>query len=207
MTRFKLIISWLLLLVPTLLLGLGALYLLKGEEQRLASSARATAYDRITAISGNIDLAIAEVKDGLIETLQSIPSEDLGRQADLLEEWKRSNPLVRNVFVWEQGRGLLYPDPEQPASDEEAGFVRRYLPLFANQSAWQEAPADQPAAAEAEQVSSILAERKELRQLAKQAPAAAADIAGISTPTALAAGKSGWRPWFTEEDVGLFKSA
>ena len=70
MTRFRLITIWLLLLVPTLLLGLGALYLLRGEDARLAGSARATAHDRVSAIAGNIHLAVAEVKDGLVEILE-----------------------------------------------------------------------------------------------------------------------------------------
>jgi signal transduction histidine kinase len=187
------------------MLGVGALYLLRGEEARLASSARATASDRISAIAGNIDLAIAEVKDGLVETLSALPHDDFMRQTDLLEEWKRSNPLVRNVFIWEQGRGLRYPDPEMPSSDEEADFVRRYLSLFANQAGWQEPQPDQPVPAD-DQVSSILFERKELRQLAKQAPAAA-DMAAASAPEgerpAAMTGESGWRPWFADNRLHL----
>ncbi|PLX76293.1 MAG: hypothetical protein C0615_06890 [Desulfuromonas sp.] len=207
MQRFRLIIIWLLLLVPTLLLGAGALYLLKGEEGRLQSSARATAGDRVAAIAGNIDLAIAEVKDGLLETLKTLPAADLTRQTDLLEEWKRSNPLVRNVFVWEQGRGLRYPDPELPASDEEASFIRRYLSLFANQSDWQEPLADVTATAEEEQISSVLAERQELRQLAKQAPTADAVAPASIAPVN---GSDGWRHWFADNRlhlVGWFEPA
>ena len=221
MTRLKLIITWLLLLIPTLMLGIGALYLLKGEEARLESSARATASDRISAIAGNIDLAIAEVKDGLVETLQNLPRDGFMHQTDLLEDWKRSNPLVRNVFIWEQGRGLRYPDPEMPSSDEEADFVRRYLSLFANQSAWQEPANDEPAAAIIDQASSILQERKELRQLAKQAPIASDNVAaapsagmaktisGARTKTMAGArtkpmaGASGWRPWFADNRLHL----
>lgn len=202
MTRFRLITAWLLLLIPTLMLGIGALYLLKGEEARLASSAQATASDRISAIAGNIDLAIGEVKDGLIETLRNLPHDGFIRQTDLLEEWKRSNPLVRNVFIWEAGRGLLYPDPEIPSNDEEADFVRRYLPLFSNQAAWREPPNDQPSAASAEQVSDILLERQELRKLAKQAPVVA-DFAGAPSPAQVISGTSGWRPWFADNRLHL----
>ncbi len=200
MTRSKLIIIWLLLLIPTLMLGFGALYLLKGEEARLASSARETANDRISAIAGNLDLAIGEVKDGLIETLSNLPYNGFMQQTDLLEEWKRSNPLVRNVFIWEKGRGLLYPDPKKPSSDEEAAFVRRYLPLFANQSAWQQPSNDAPITAREEQVSSLLMERKELRQLAKQAPGATAVAADAIEEMA---GSTGWRPWFTDNRLHL----
>lgn len=204
MTRFRLIITWLLLLIPTLMLGIGALYLLRGEEARLVSSARATASDRIAAIAGNLDLAIAEVKEGLIETLQLLPHDDFARQTDLLEEWKRSNPLIRNVFIWEEGRGLRYPDPEKPSSDEEAGFTRRYLPLFADPSAWQEPPPDQgtAAGAGAARVSSLQLERQELRQLAKQAPLAAESAADSAT-VATTSGTSGWRPWFADNRLHL----
>jgi len=202
MTRLRLITTWLLLLVPTLMLGLGALYLLKGEEDRLASSARAAAGDRSAAISGNLDLAIAEVKDGLLETLRSLPQEDLARQADLLEEWKRGNPLVRNVFIWERGRGLRYPDPEMPSSDEEADFIRRYRSLFASQAAWQGPPGDIAAKTGADQASSILLERRELRELAKQAPTSA-DITGATATAAAKAGASGWRPWFADNSLHL----
>ncbi len=202
MTRFRLIITWLLLLIPTLMLGIGALYLLKGEEARLASSAQATASDRISAIAGNVNLAIGEVKDGLIETLRNLPRDGFMQQADLLEEWKRSNPLVRNVFIWESRRGLRYPDPEMPSSDEEADFVRRYLSLFANQSAWQEPQNDRPTSVNEEQVSSILQERKELRKLAKQAPVAA-DLAVAPAAMKAMGGASGWRPWFADNRLHL----
>jgi signal transduction histidine kinase len=201
MTRFRLITIWLLLLVPTLLLGFGALYLLRGEDARLAGSARATALDRVSAIAGNIDLAIGEVKDGLVETLSTLPHYDFASQTDLLEEWKRSNPLVRNVFIWEQGPGLRYPDPEMPSSDEEEAFIRRYLSLFAKQSDWLEPPRDQPSPGSA-QVSSILQERKELRQLAKQAPA----VTTTATEESLdqtKVGSSGWRPWFADNRLHL----
>ncbi|WP_291316784.1 HAMP domain-containing sensor histidine kinase [Desulfuromonas sp.] len=216
MTRFRLITTWLLLLIPTLLLGIGALYLLKGEEDRLERSARATARDRISAIAGNIDLAVAEVKDGLVETLRGLPQGGILRQTDLLEDWKRGNPLVRNVFVWEGGRGLRYPDPEMPSSDEEADFIRRYLPLFADQAAWQAPPDDSRGAASEDMASSILLERRELRQLAKQAPIAseasadraAAPGAGLAgAPGAglagAAIGASGWRPWFADNRLHL----
>jgi signal transduction histidine kinase len=203
MTRSRLIIYWLLLLIPTLMLGLGALYLLKGEEERLSGRARATASDRILAIAGNIDLAIAEVKDGLVETLKGLPHDEFLQQTDLLEDWKRSNPLVRNVFVWTRGQGLRYPDPEKPSNGEEADFVRRYMSLFANQAAWQDLPEDRDGTEADVQVSSILQERKELRQLAKQAPVAADSAAEASAPAGFSGGTSGWRPWFADNRLHL----
>jgi two-component system, OmpR family, phosphate regulon sensor histidine kinase PhoR len=212
MLKSKLIIlAWLLLLIPTLLLGLGALRLLQSEAARLTSSNQETARDRALAIAGNIDLAVSEVKDGLQETLRSLPQPNLVEQ---LDTWKRSNPLVRNAFIWEQGRGLIFPDPEQPASDEEAIFIRRYLTLFADQSSWDTAHAEE-APAPAAEVSSVLAERKELRQLAQRAPVAAepradallsAGMASAPAPVAVApapAGQAGWRSWYTDDQLHL----
>ena len=111
--KTRLIIAWLLLLIPTLILGIGALRLLENEESRLTSQARETAQSRILAIADSINVSVAEVQSGLLETLRTLPRENL---VEHLDDWKRTNPLVRNVFVWQQGRGLLYPDPEQPAS-------------------------------------------------------------------------------------------
>ncbi len=207
------ILAWLLLLVPTLLLGVGALRLLQSEEARLLSSNRAAAANRAEAIAGNIDLAVAEVKDGLEETLRQLPQANLAAQ---LHRWKRDNPLVRNVFIWQKARGLLLPDPEQPASDEEAAFVRRFLPLFADQSNWQQPLSDQQIEPEpASPARTILAERRELRQLAKQAPSPAVTSASSDSNASLPAtaamesvaaplsGLSSWRSWYADDQLHL----
>ena len=218
MDKPKLIIlAWLLLLVPTLLLGVGALQLLQGEEQRLLNSAETAATDRTEAIAGNIDLAVTEVQDGLLETLIQLPQKNLLQQ---LDSWKRENPLIRNVFVWQQGKGLIIPNPEQPASDEEVAFVRRYLPLFANQSNWQPPDSDQQIKTQAQTsipARTILAERRGLRQLAKQAPTVEIQTEGYSSTIAPAttamqaekkqlpikSGKSAWRSWYSEDQLHL----
>ena len=198
--KTRLIIAWLLLLIPTLILGIGALRLIDNEESRLAGQARETAHSRILAISDNINVSVAEVQNGLLETLRTLPRENLVEQ---LDDWKRSNPLVRNVFVWQQGRGLLHPDPEQPASDEESLFIRRYLMLFANQAAWQAPPLDLTAKSENEPAKALLAERKELRSLAQQAPMPASSSAEADTYGRQAAGADGWIPWFADNQLHM----
>ncbi|WP_432823234.1 hypothetical protein, partial [Trichloromonas sp.] len=116
------IAAWLILLIPTLLIGGVALRLLQHEQQRLAGAAVAAASERAKATAESIALAVAEVKDGLLATLQTLPQEDL---AGRLDAWRLENPLIRNVFIWAPGGGLSLPDPQQPVSDEEAGFIRR----------------------------------------------------------------------------------
>jgi signal transduction histidine kinase len=202
MYNYRLLIAWLLLLVPTLLLGIGALRLLGSEEARRNDSVRQVALERVQAIADNLDLGIAEVEEGLMTTLRQFGGVEV---AIALDDWKRENPLVRNVFVWERGRGLLFPDPERPASDEEAQFVRRYLPLFAGQADWQAPVADLPAAPAA--ADNILAQRQELRSLARQAPAPAAEmssasVSGIADVSA-SPGESGWLTWFADNQLHL----
>jgi len=202
MIRTRLIIAaWLLLLVPTLLLGVGAWQLLKNEGERLNQRDRLSAAERLAAIAGNLELAIAEVEDGLMQRLRTFEGGDLPQ---LLGDWREDNPLVRNVFVWQTKDGISFPDPKMPASDEERLFLRRYLPLFSGDLDWQPPQADQaqgqpePAQVAAD---SVLSERKELRQLASKAPSASQSYAGapVTTPT----GESHWRSWYADDQLHL----
>ncbi len=204
MNKPKLIIAaWILLLVPTLLLGLGAWQLLKSENERFAQREIQTAAARLATVAGNIELAIAEVEDGLMQRLITFEGGDLPQ---LLGDWRQENPLVRNVFIWQPGSGLSYPDPEMPASDEEKTFTRRYLPLFSAELDWQQPVADQtvapqPSATSAMAADSVLSERKELRQLASKAlvsnEMAAAPVT-IGLPS-----QSGWRSWYADDQLHL----
>jgi len=196
MRNHRLLIAWLLLLVPTLLLGVGALRLLDSEEARRSAEIRQAAQTRVESFADQLDLGIAEVQEGLMTTLRQLAG---GDTVAALDDWNRSNPLVRNVFVWERGRGLLFPDPERPASDEEAQFVRRYLTLFARQGTWQTPVADVIAAAPSP-ADSLLAERKALRSLASQAPAPAATAVAAA---GAATGEQGWLTWFTDNRLHL----
>ncbi len=196
--RFRLLLPWFALLVPTLLLGVGALYLLRGEEERLAQRDLATAREQVTLLAGNLDLAVADVEEGLVTTLQSLAATPQVQWSDVLEAWKRENPLVRNVFIWREEDGLLYPPPDAPASDEEEGFIRRYQALFAETQAWLEPPR---ASAAADTTSSLLSGRQELLKLARQAPEAAA--VAESDVVSESEGESGWRSWFADNRLHL----
>jgi signal transduction histidine kinase len=198
--KTRLLIAWLLLLIPTLILGVGALRLLENEESRLIGQAKETARSRVLAIADSIDVSVTEVKNGLLDTLRSLPQRSLIEQ---LDDWKRTNPLVRNVFVWQQGRGLLHPDPEQPASDEEAIFIRRYLMLFANQAAWQPPAPDLPTTQKNAPAKTLLAERKKLRSLAQQAPMPASITAASDSYARPADGADGWIPWFADNRLHM----
>ncbi len=93
---------WLLLLIPTLAAGAGALWLLSREQMRIDEQAQAALETRKTAVADrarliaeNIEVLVADVQNGLMTTLREAPSDG---PAVFLTNWKNSNPLVSNVF-------------------------------------------------------------------------------------------------------------
>jgi signal transduction histidine kinase len=193
MQRTRLIIAaWLLLLVPTLLVGGMAMRLLRSEQQRLADDSRAAARQRAQSAAESLDLAVAEVRQGLLASLRQLPAEAL---AERLEDWKQSNPLIRNVFISAPG-ALLLPDPQRPASGEESAFIARYDALFQGRIPWQAPAADsfsgQSAAGEVR-----TSPRRELRKLTEKP---ANQVAGTAAAVPLT---SDWLPWFWEDGLYL----
>ncbi|MEJ2199395.1 MAG: HAMP domain-containing sensor histidine kinase [Desulfuromonadaceae bacterium] len=189
------IAAWVLLLVPTLLIGGMALRLLQHERERLAGTAVAAVGERVRAVAESIDLAVAEVKDGLLVTLQSLPRQHL---ADQLEAWRLENPLVRNVFIWSPEQGLTLPDSRQPLNDEEAEFLRRYDSLFGGRRSWQVPSGDPGPGSAGEPAAVLFSARRQLRELTQsklqsQSVAPVADAEGAAPP-----GSGGWIPWFWE---------
>jgi len=182
-----LIIAWLLLLTAALAIGGLAIHLLRGQEQSLAVAAAETRRQSLAASAESISLAVAEARDTLAVTLQTLPADNL---IDTLETWRLDNPLVRNVFVWQPGSGLLHPDPLYPTRDEERAFLQRYAELFAGQAVWSPPAADDPL------ISGQAQARRELRDLAKSL---SAEVASAPGPT----GATGWLPWFWGDGLHL----
>ena len=125
------------------------------------------------------------MREGLLASLRALPPQE-AQLVPRLGRWRDGNPLLRNVFFWERGRGLLLPDPLHPASDEERAFVARYQGLFTDRIPWAAPALDQPRPPAAE-----VSSRYALRELSKAA-SAPAESAGVR------AGQGGWRPWFWE---------
>src|SRR5215217_70353 len=90
-------VFWLLLLLPTLAAGAGALVLLRNEQRRLDDEARLAAESRRAAIAArarliaeNVELLIGDVQAGLMATLNEVPATN---PAAFLDDWQRDNPL------------------------------------------------------------------------------------------------------------------
>ncbi len=184
--------AWILLLVPTLLIGALALRSVRLEQQRLARQDEQLARDRLQTLATNLNLAIAEMREGLLETLAGISPE---QRLEKLERWRLENPLIRNVFIWRGGLGLQFPDPERPASDEERDFIQRYAALFTERLPWDQ-PLQDPRPSSTDEAG-YLAARSELRELSKVAPQVAAAAASAVSL------ERGWRPWFWENRLYL----
>lgn len=137
----RLLLYWLLLLLPTLAVALGAFQLLRRERARLAEqeasageARRAAAANRAGLIVENIELLVGDVQTGLLETLAAMPAEDLDRELAL---WERNHPLVRAAFRCGPDGRLVYP-PADPANEEARGFRRRLAPLLEGNPPWRQ---------------------------------------------------------------------
>ena len=143
-TSRRTFLYWLLLLVPTLVVGVGAIQLLRREQARLAErgayadeARKAAMGARARLIVENIELLVGEVQAGLLDTLASEPTETMDT---FLAQWNRANPLVRAAFrASAEGRVLW---PEASSTNEEArGFLRRFSRHFGRNVPWSQAEA------------------------------------------------------------------
>ena len=170
LTRTRIVFYWLLLLVPTVILGVWGWRLLAREEARLAEAESLARQERLSLAAENLDLFFEEVKGAVLEGLSGLPEEFAPA---VLSAWSDGNPLVANAFIWRPGEALVYPDPNEPANDGEARFVNRYQDLFSDRDTWmspelvipQHMPEPEPSHEEA---ALPLSPRREVQMLAQQ---------------------------------------
>ncbi len=135
MKKRSIFLYWLILFLPTLVIAAGGIVLLRGEEERLAQVERSSARDRARAIAETLQVTVDAVEHDLTEALRQIPSRGM---IDALLEWKDTNPLIRNVFVWKPKAGLQFPKPASFTSTEDRRFIARYQALFSGNDRWYE---------------------------------------------------------------------
>jgi len=130
--RRRVWLPWLLLLVPTLLIGAAALWLLWQEQRRIDMAAAEVQQRAQTALraraqlaADNIELLVSEIRDGLLRELAETPESDLEA---LLANWPQTNPLVAETFLWLPDRAeLAWPMPD---TTEHRAFIGRNRELF-----------------------------------------------------------------------------
>lgn len=182
------LLYWLLLLAPTLGAGVFMLRLLRHEGERLAMAETAAVQNRARVMADEIALLVDDTRDGLMETLRALPPAKI---ADSLRAWEDANPLVRNVFVWDDtARRLVLPDADTGVTSEQTGFIRRYGELFSGRSLW---PTQPPA--EDRQIAQ--SPRQQIRLLTKNSQPQADMTQSEAAPA------QGWLTWFWEDQLHL----
>ncbi len=206
MTRRSIILYWLLLLLPTLAIATAALRLIGYEQERMDRQALSSAGDRAQAVAESIQIAVESVEDEIAQSLERIPPEKL---VESLVGWEKSNPIIRNVFVWKPGIGLEYPAPGASATSEEARFITRYAALFSGRIPWRSAhvettgrrPADVSRMEASAQPSRTVRETEQsnLVQSVRRLRVGQREREGSRA----AAKKGGWIPWYVENRLHI----
>jgi signal transduction histidine kinase len=138
-TSRRIFLYWLLLLVPTLVVGGVAIQLLRREQARLVEqgayaqeSRRAAVTARVRLIVENVELLVGDVQAGLLDTIAAQPVSGLD---GFLEQWEKNNPLVRTAFRCTADGRLLRPTGD--TGDRDAGgFVRRFARQLGETRPW-----------------------------------------------------------------------
>lgn len=206
MGKRAIIFFWLLLLIPTLLIAVGAFQLLQHEQARIELARVNAARDRGGALADSLQITISEVKEELLVSLRAIAPEHL---VDTLGAWEAGNYLVRNVFVWAPGQGLLFPGPGEGTTNEEKSFISRYDALFSGRFGWPVAPESDGMATAAtaqkpsplvKSIEALKSSRRRMVQAAKNAPQTDAASGALSGPRLP---RGGWIPWFAENRLHI----
>ncbi len=170
----SIVLFWILLLIPTVILAAVGIWLLSHEQERLERRELTALTRQVRATADKIDLSIETVQNNLSSALVTLPETDLESR---LLSWEAENPLIRNVFIYDQQ--LIYPQKSMAATAEERGFITRFEMFFSGQK---------------EFVSTL--------PVAETAPAKSA-IEGLyslsrapQTKSALSQ-RGGWIPWFS----------
>lgn len=160
-TSRRIFLYWLLLLVPALVVGGAAIYLLRNEQQRIVQtgeyaeeSRRAAIGARARLIVENVELLVGDVEAGLLDSLAAETTPDLD---GFLERWEKSNPLVRIAFVGTAGGRILRPDA-RTAGEDARGFLRRFDRQFGSRAPWTTTPVENEATSEKREQAKATAE-------------------------------------------------
>lgn len=210
MTRKRTIFFfWVLILVPTLVMSGAAYRLLSHEQDRMNRSAQESLMAQAAAISETIHLTVDTVKDNLVRSLMAI---DPDKRVPTLQDWEKTNPLVRNGFVFEPKATLIYPKKGMAATLEQQQFVARFDALFSGRMAFDHRdPAEGTEISRGRMSGSTDstarqgAARRQLVTLSKADRSPAARGAAEVNMEAMEASDrpergftSGWLPWFSE---------
>ncbi len=126
-SKRSIIFFWALILVPTLILSAFALHLLSNEQKRINQTGIGSLTDRAQTISETIHLTVETVQENIASSLLKLEQDNL---LEGLISWEETNPLIRNVFIYNADKKLEYPLQGKASTEEEQRFMARYNSLF-----------------------------------------------------------------------------
>jgi len=214
----SIVFFWALILVPTLFMSGAAYRLLSHEQDRISRSAQEALMERAAAISETIHLTVDTVKDNLVQSLMAI---DPGVLKQTLQDWEKSNPLVRNVFIFDPQEKLIYPVKGMAATPEQRQFMARFDALFSGRMAFDHlegsADPEDPRGSAADRTASSASKGDARRQLVTLSKADRNPAVPVGAGAHMEAAEnmalgftSGWLPWFSENRLHVmvwFKSS
>lgn len=196
----RIFLYWLLLLLPTLAVGAGALFLLRQEQARLDEQARGVSGLRREAIAArarqiaeNVELLVGDVQSGLMATLNQATATNPDA---FFAAWGGSNPLVRSTFRLAADDRILRPAD---------GDTRRWLTAWlASGVPWrgakQEAKENDLVQRERKDATVNVSQTQNLRNSLQETARQSATFdqlkkAQAPAVAALAPERNGWIPW------------
>ena len=177
----------LLLLAPTLVVGVVLGRLLLHERERLAHAVTLTAEAQTCAVANQVQVALDGLEAEVMRRLNALPATSLSAQ---LQAWEKSDPFIRNVFVVDARGKVLLPDAAGGLTGEERGFLQRFDPLLSGRVPWSAPASDAARAAQSS------------RPLMANAMKSVPQAAGPSFAFAQEA-SHGWIPWFEGRNLQL----
>lgn len=105
LTGPRIFLCWVLLLLPTLALGVWGWKLIQREEMRAAEEAERARNERLAVTGETLALYLEEAGNLLIDGLLSLPDDD---PRETMRDWVGGNPLVGESFLWRPGEGVVF---------------------------------------------------------------------------------------------------
>jgi len=214
----SIVLFWALFLVPTFLVAGIAFRLLSHEQERINTSALRGYSERAATISEIVHLTVEAVQENLTQSLMALEQDQL---LSRLLEWEKTNPLVRNVFVYRKGSGLDYPVRGTESTSEERQFIARYDSFFSGRTDFDfNKNSSMPESVTGYSVDSQEGSKKDYAGFKHQAQSSRQKLVALSRvePNSMSPGsrpvfseeqasrlveKSGWIPWFSENRLCL----
>nr|WP_320189825.1 HAMP domain-containing sensor histidine kinase [uncultured Desulfobacter sp.] len=203
-SRRSIIIFWTLLLVPAMVLAGFAFRQLSFEQERIRRAQITALEDQTRVVAQNLDHSMATLQANLTRSLLNLNVSNLSAPAlgERLLAWEKTNPLIRNVFIFSPRKGLLYPQRSRAATGEERQFITRFNPLMTGAISFE---FHHPAAREDKKAFKRTAGSGDLYSLSSQSVPAIPEKKSIASDSAPKAAsnleKSGWIPWFSDNQL------